>query len=341
LGRIRPATSAPSPQLNMAEVQKPTEATLMDAANAVCSDNTDTSPKSKNEIRSPGIMPALGLVALQVAVVKRMWGDEWRSMDNAFSHCSIVWPALTTVLYLGIIFVGQKVMANRAPLDETCKPYMLVYNLYQTVFNSWWVVAVVMEVYELGYPLFHLPLTLKAEQFDLGFLIWLHYQNKYLEMLDTVFMVLRKKTKQVSFLHCYHHVLLMWAWFAVCRFGCGGEAWFGAFMNSIIHVLMYGYYFLSTVKVPVPWKRYLTQLQMLQFVVCLLHTLNCYYTNIYPRNLCYIEIWVMVNMLYLFNRFYQQAYKEKMAKKKAAAKKAAEKGSRQSSKSKKKAKKAD
>eukprot|EP00954_Amorphochlora_amoebiformis_P005235 412374-Amorphochlora_amoeboformis.AAC.1 len=261
-----------------------------------------------------------GLVALQIAIVKRMWGDEWRTMDNAFGvGCSWVPPAMMSVLYLVLIFAGQKIMKNRDPLDEFCKPYMLVYNLYQTVFNSWWVVMVIMEVYRLGYPIFRVPLTLTAEQFDLGFLLWLHYQNKYLEMLDTAFMVMRKKSKQISFLHCYHHLLLLWAWYAVCKFGCGGESYFGALMNSFIHVLMYGYYFLSTIKVPVPWKRYLTKMQMLQFVVCLVHTVVSLLNGTYPWKLCLIEVWVMINMLYLFNKFYQDAYKKKMAAKKAAA----------------------
>ena len=43
--------------------------------------------------------------------------------------------------------------------------------------------------------------------------IWLHYNNKYFELMDTVFMILRKKFDQVSFLHVYHHTLLIWAWY--------------------------------------------------------------------------------------------------------------------------------
>jgi hypothetical protein len=40
--------------------------------------------------------------------------------------------------------------------------------------------------------------------------VWVHYNNKYVELLDTVWMVLKKKNDQVSFLHCYHHLLLIW-----------------------------------------------------------------------------------------------------------------------------------
>eukprot|EP00471_Norrisiella_sphaerica_P006537 CAMPEP_0184490028 /NCGR_PEP_ID=MMETSP0113_2-20130426/16974_1 /TAXON_ID=91329 /ORGANISM="Norrisiella sphaerica, Strain BC52" /LENGTH=312 /DNA_ID=CAMNT_0026873755 /DNA_START=64 /DNA_END=1002 /DNA_ORIENTATION=- len=288
---------------------------VCDTAQRVCSEpGQGTVGSKKNELQTPGLILPLGLAALEIALVKRCWGPEYETKDNAFATCSYVYPLVVSILYLGLITLGQRFMKNREAMDDFCKPCMLIYNLYQTVFNTWWVVMVILEVVKLGYPPFTLPLTFKADQFNLGFLIWLHYQNKYLEMFDTVFMVLRKKTRQVSFLHCYHHLLLLWAWFVVCRFGCGGEAYFGALMNSIIHVLMYGYYFLSTIKIPVPWKRYLTKLQMLQFVVCLVHTLGCAYKNIYPRSLAMVEVWVMVNMLYLFNEFYKQAYAAKKAR---------------------------
>mmetsp|Transcript_3399 Transcript_3399/g.4547 ORF Transcript_3399/g.4547 Transcript_3399/m.4547 type:complete len:313 (+) Transcript_3399:77-1015(+) len=292
---------------------------VLRAAESVCSEGQQGKVSKKGDLQTPGLILPLGLVALEIALVKRVWGKEYETMDNAFATCSYVYPLVTSVLYLSLITVGQALMKNREPMHDFCKPCMVVYNLYQTVFNTWWVVMVIVEVVRLGYPPFTLPLTLKSDQYNLGFLIWLHYQNKYLEMFDTVFMVMRKKTNQVSFLHCYHHLLLLWAWFVVCRFGCGGEAYFGALMNSIIHVLMYGYYFLSTLAIPVPWKKYLTKLQMLQFAVCLVHTLVCSYINLYPRVLAAVEVWVMVNMLYLFNEFYKRAYAAKKAKQKAAA----------------------
>lgn len=43
--------------------------------------------------------------------------------------------------------------------------------------------------------------------------VWLYYIAKITELLDTVFFVLRKKDRQISFLHLYHHTLM-----PVCAF---------------------------------------------------------------------------------------------------------------------------
>lgn len=56
-----------------------------------------------------------------------------------------------------------------------------------------------------------------TSNFGLGFFVWLHYYNKYLEFFDTIFMVLRKKGDQLSFLHVYHHLTIAWAWWIVCK----------------------------------------------------------------------------------------------------------------------------
>ena len=42
----------------------------------------------------------------------------------------------------------------------------------------------------------------------------------------------------------------------------GGDAYFGAMVNSFIHVVMYQYYCAKALGIDVPWKRHLTNLQM-------------------------------------------------------------------------------
>merc|ERR1712046_178627 len=147
----------------------------------------------------------------------------------------------------------------------------------------------------------------------LSFLIWVHYNNKFVELLDTVFMVFNKKTEQLSFLHVYHHVLIMWSWWAVCRWGCGGIAWFSATLNSAIHVAMYGYYTLAALKLPCPWKKMLTMMQMGQFCLCMSTAVWALVNGLYPFYLSLLNMWVMINLLVLFGNFYAKKYAAKGA----------------------------
>lgn len=127
-----------------------------------------------------------------------------------------------------------------------------------------------------------------------------------MELLDSLFMVLRKKSDQLSFLHCYHHCLLIWAWlYCMLLSGCV-DTFFGAGCNAAIHVLMYSYYLLAALGIPCGWKRYLTVAQMAQFVACAGQSLNVLFTpDACPPALPLTQLFVMVNMLFLFGRFYR------------------------------------
>lgn len=80
-------------------------------------------------------------------------------------------------------------------------------------------------------------------------------------------MVLRKKSDQLSFLHVYHHGLLLWSWLFVMRSGGCVDTFFGSGCNAAIHVAMYSYYALAALGVACPWKRHLTVAQLVQFVL--------------------------------------------------------------------------
>ncbi|KAG8235004.1 hypothetical protein J437_LFUL015420 [Ladona fulva] len=81
-----------------------------------------------------------------------------------------------------------------------------------------------------------------------------------------VFFVLRKKKKQVSFLHLFHHVTTLWLSWLVAKYAPGGHGTFTEMLNAFIHVLMYVYYILAAMGPRIQpflwWKKYLTTLQM-------------------------------------------------------------------------------
>ena len=96
--------------------------------------------------------------------------------------------------------------------------------------------------------------------------VYLHYLCKYLDMLDTVIIVLRKKREQLSFLHLYHHssIVVVWGW-VVHTWPADASAvyCYGAWINACVHVVMYFYYGLTAVgyRPPPAFKRGVTVFQ--------------------------------------------------------------------------------
>lgn len=98
------------------------------------------------------------------------------------------------------------------------------------------------------------------------------YFSKLPEFIDTIIMLLKRNYRQVSFLHVYHHSSIFLIWWLVTFLAPTGEAWYSAMLNSFIHVIMYGYYFTAAIG----WrgvefvKRYITMMQMTQFVTMMI-----------------------------------------------------------------------
>jgi len=99
----------------------------------------------------------------------------------------------------------------------------------------------------------------------LYFWSYVYYLSKYYEMLDTVLVLLQKSRVPNFNLQVYHHavvVIMAWLW---------GEQrqslqWPALMFNCLVHVVMYQYYAWRVLGLPTPWKRWITKLQILQFV---------------------------------------------------------------------------
>jgi len=266
------------------------------------------------------ILNALGLVAVELYILGNVYDsaekiiEESGGKENPYATTSWEIPLIITAIYLvGVVFLGQKYFANRSPMNV--EGYMLVYNFYQTVFNIWSVASFAQEIYRRGLPFAGTLYKPGREEAKLGFIIYCHYQNKFIELLDTVFMVVRKKNDQVSFLHVWHHTIMSWSWLAVLWVNPGGDAYFGSLLNSFIHVVMYSYYLLSALKLPCPWKKYVTMMQLTQFAVIFVQGWYAIYLGSTPTALVLLQQFVMVNMLVLFGKFYADSYSSKGKKK--------------------------
>ena len=149
---------------------------------------------------------------------------------------------------------------------------------------------------------------------NIEYYTYIHYLSKYLDYFDTYFIILKCKSKeQLSFLHIYHHSTIGLIWgFLIHNVVGNGTAAYGCFINSIIHFIMYGHYLITTLGYKNPLKMYITQLQLLQFSFCIIHSFTVLlYENIIPKKYAYLELTYHISMLFLFNNFYKKSYKKK------------------------------
>ncbi|XP_032260265.1 very long chain fatty acid elongase 7 isoform X1 [Halichoerus grypus] len=184
----------------------------------------------------------------------------------------------TIILGLYVYFVtslGPKLMENRKPFE--LKKAMITYNFSIVLFSVYMCYEFVMSGWGTGY-------SFRCEIVDysrspsalrMARTCWLYYFSKFIELLDTIFFVLRKKSSQVTFLHVFHHTIMPWTWWFGVKFAAGGLGTFHAFLNTAVHVVMYSYYGLSAMGPAFQkylwWKKYLTLLQLAQFTIVTIH----------------------------------------------------------------------
>ena len=217
--------------------------------------------------------------------------------------------SLAVVGYFSMIYGLTKYMKAAMaakPVPYSLKLPMLIYNNAQIALNIYMVYGLSAVV---SYPNIYginIPYTS-----DLRYYVFIHYLSKYFDYFDTLFIILRGKEKQqLSFLHVYHHSTIGVVWgFMLYRGHGNGTAAFGCFINSVVHLIMYIHYLYTSLGYNNPFKKYITRTQLLQFAICLLHSLVVICAeDVVPRRYALIELVYQTSMLVLFSNFYIKSY---------------------------------
>ncbi|XP_037028075.1 elongation of very long chain fatty acids protein 7-like isoform X1 [Bradysia coprophila] len=244
-----------------------------------------------------------------------------RNDEHGFIGVGSPFPVLAIIAcYVYFVKVlGPKIMANRQPFDLTKVIY--VYNLFQVLFNlyigtvgiynSYWNSAFSITCQPIDY-------TIRTPQMNkLIFITYLYYSSKYVDLLDTIFFVLRKKFNQITFLHVYHHAGMIFATYVFCKYLAGSHGTLLGVVNSFVHVFMYSYYFLTSFKPELKnslwWKKHITQIQLLQFAILVIHFINpiFFFECGHPKFVAVIGVTQNLFMFLLFSDFYYKAYVKK------------------------------
>ncbi|KAJ9458929.1 putative fatty acid elongation protein 3 [Diplonema papillatum] len=180
---------------------------------------------------------------------------EW-DMRDGLQYAKDNWSvpiAACVVYYFGVVLLLRRVMEHQKQFD------------LQLLFAAWnWALAVFSLVgttrtvphllYRLRYESFEATIcgfpTDTWGSYSTGLWVQLFIFSKVPELIDTLFIVLRKR--KLIVLHWYHHVtVLLYCWHSYAT-ESGAGLWFVA-MNYTVHALMYAYFAFSTLRLVPKW----------------------------------------------------------------------------------------
>ncbi|XP_015762300.1 PREDICTED: elongation of very long chain fatty acids protein 5-like isoform X1 [Acropora digitifera] len=231
------------------------------------------------------------------------------------------WPTIALVAtYLFIVKVGPKIMEKREAYNF--KEVLILYNFALVILSAWMMYEFIASTLDIpNFNFFCEPVPYvrgDKRQNRLARVCYVYWLSKFVEYFDTFFFILRKKNNQVTFLHVYHHASMCILWWIVCKYIPGGVSYFGAACNCFVHVMMYAYYGLSAIgphmRPYLWWKRYITKLQLTQFVLVVIYLLNVYRSNcvgFWENVLLTLYLIYLASLLILFGNFYIQSYLKK------------------------------
>ncbi|KAG6557711.1 hypothetical protein Mapa_000476 [Marchantia paleacea] len=226
-----------------------------------------------------------------------------------------------TFVFLGLIVIKGLNLKPRPKEPAILNLFVVFHNFICFALSLYMCVGIVRQAILNRYSLWGNAYNPKEVQ--MGHLLYIFYMSKYIEFMDTVIMILKRNTRQITVLHVYHHASISFIWWIIAYHAPGGEAYFSAALNSGVHVLMYLYYLLAATlgkneksrRKYLWWGKYLTQLQMFQFV---LNMIQAYYdlknNSPYPQFLIQILFYYMISLLALFGNFYVHKYVSAPAK---------------------------
>lgn len=221
-----------------------------------------------------------------------------------------------------VTVIGPRLMQNRRPF--LLKGPMIVYNFFMVMTNGYFFLYL-LNIVNYKKMFFDFKFPNQKDDFSENAvqeirMLFLCYLTRFLDLLDTIFFVLRKKSKQITLLHLYHHSfvpILGWMAMKIAPQVPGIKLFL--LLNCLVHTIMYLYYGLAALGPQTQkylwWKRHITQLQLAQFVIFTIYgIIMVFHQEGYPVALFWISFAQNPFFLYMFLDFYRKTYKNRFPK---------------------------
>ncbi|GLJ24545.1 hypothetical protein SUGI_0469310 [Cryptomeria japonica] len=146
----------------------------------------------------------------------------------------------------------------------------------------------------------------------LFFWSYVFYLSKFYEFVDTIILVLKKRP--LTFLHVYHHAVVVVMCFLWLEYSQSLQI-IALITNASVHTLMYTYYLLCSIGYPPPWKKLVTNCQIVQFLFSFLVSIVLLWLHFTGNGCAGMGAWVFNalfngSLLVLFFNFHRKQYRQ-------------------------------
>ncbi|XP_017881099.1 elongation of very long chain fatty acids protein 1-like isoform X2 [Ceratina calcarata] len=198
------------------------------------------------------------------------------------------------------------------------RTFIMFYNIFQIAINTWAVYSLV----EAGWFRDHVftckpaDYSVNPQNTKFSNITWYILCLKLIDYVETILFVFRKKQRQVTFLHLYHHISTAYFFWIFLKYYCSAIPIIVLGVNCAVHVIMYTYYLLasfqSTQRISNFIKPSITIIQMVQFWFLIIH-LSMAYSPSCPgaevmSTMAIVDL--LINFI-LFWNFYKKNYPKK------------------------------
>lgn len=255
----------------------------------------------------------------------------WSDPDGTFRHNEDWWlcdfrSAITIALaYVGFVVVGSAIMKSGVPAMDPY-PIKFMYNVSQIFLCAYMTIEAGFTAYRNGYTA--LPCNdFNVKDPPVANLLWLFYISKVWDFWDTIFIVLGKKWRQLSFLHVYHHFTTFLLYWLNANVLYDGDIYLTILLNGFIHTVMYTYYFIcmhtkdpkTGKSLPIWWKSSLTSFQLIQFTLMMSQATYVVWYGCEKVSLRITKVYFVyvLSLFFFFAQFFVNSYIKPKKKKSA------------------------
>lgn len=151
------------------------------------------------------------------------------------------WLAVFSIYLTFVLHIGPRFMRDRKAFKLTNATR--VYNIYQIVLCIYFILKGISHGFSFKYGWTCMNASqnperltsFEKEQFRTS---WLFTMLRASEFFETAVFVLRKKQNQVSFLHIYHHIVVVCLTWIFMKYSGSFNDAFIPIINSIVHIAM-------------------------------------------------------------------------------------------------------